>query len=116
MVPNSYLWLLQPSKRVNPRNNGPMENLLKSFASAGVSARRVLFAPRTSKNAHIRRHAAADLFVDTIVYGAHSTATDALRGVSVFLCKLFCVVVCFLCRSTVFKSSFLDRRETLIFD
>ena len=26
------------------------------------------------------RHAAADLFVDTWLYGAHSTATDALRG------------------------------------
>jgi hypothetical protein len=28
------------------------------------------------------RHAAADLFIDSFVYGAHSTATDALRGVS----------------------------------
>lgn len=28
------------------------------------------------------RHAAADLFLDTLIYGAHSTATDALRGVS----------------------------------
>jgi len=83
VVPNSYLWLLQPSKRANPRNNGPMENLLKSFAAAGVSAHRILFAPRTHKNAHIRRHAAADLFLDTIVYGAHSTATDALRGVRI---------------------------------
>lgn len=58
-----------------------MQELLKSFVSAGVAARRILFAPRADKNAHIRRHAAADLFLDTIVYGAHSTATDALRGV-----------------------------------
>jgi predicted O-linked N-acetylglucosamine transferase (SPINDLY family) len=29
---------------------------------------------------HIIRHFAADLFLDSLVYGAHSTATDALRG------------------------------------
>lgn len=85
-VPNSYLWLLQPSKRSNPHNTGPMRSLLDSFVSAGVAARRILFAPRTDKNAHIRRHAAADLFLDTIVYGAHSTATDALRGVCYDIC------------------------------
>ena len=52
------------------------------MAAEGVEAKRVIFAPKMSKSAHIFRHAAADLFLDTVVYGAHSTATDALRGVS----------------------------------
>ena len=39
-----------------------------------------LFAPRVSKRDHILRHRACDLFLDTFIYGAHSTATDSLRG------------------------------------
>jgi predicted O-linked N-acetylglucosamine transferase (SPINDLY family) len=27
-----------------------------------------------------------DLFIDTLVYGAHSTATDALRAVNMYMC------------------------------
>lgn len=81
MVPNSYLWLLEPS-RDRAATAEPQKNLLRSVMAAGVHPNRVIFAPRTHKNAHIQRHAAADLFLDTVVYGAHSTATDALRGVS----------------------------------
>jgi predicted O-linked N-acetylglucosamine transferase (SPINDLY family) len=39
-----------------------------------------VFAKRVSKAEHLRRVSAADLFLDTFLYGAHSTATDALRG------------------------------------
>ena len=46
----------------------------------GISKDRIIFASRRDKALHISRHYAADLFVDTLVYGAHSTATDALRG------------------------------------
>ena len=46
----------------------------------GVPPSRLLFADRANKTTHISRHAAADLFLDSLVYGAHSTATDALRG------------------------------------
>ena len=80
VVPNSYLWLLEPS-RDRAATAEPKKNLLRSVMAAGVDPNRVIFAPRTHKNAHIERHAAADLFLDTVVYGAHSTATDALRGV-----------------------------------
>lgn len=38
-----------------------------------------------SKSEHLRRHAVADLFLDTLTYGAHSTATDALAGGLPFL-------------------------------
>jgi hypothetical protein len=98
-VPNSYLWLMEPG------DSGGSEStkaaLLRSVAAEGVAAQRVLFAPRAAKARHIHRHAAADLFLDTIVYGAHSTATDALRGVrprgnlivscvAVYICALSC--------------------------
>lgn len=41
---------------------------------------RVVWAKRMTKSEHLLRLAAADLFLDTLVYGAHSTATDALAG------------------------------------
>lgn len=41
---------------------------------------RVVWAKRLPKSEHLLRLAAADLFLDTLVYGAHSTATDALAG------------------------------------
>ena len=41
---------------------------------------RLVWADRVPKAEHLRRHAAADLLLDTLIYGAHSTATDALRG------------------------------------
>lgn len=40
----------------------------------------------------IFRHLAADIFVDTFVYGAHSTATDSIRGVSCQWCLLLLYV------------------------
>lgn len=56
--------------------------LRASLAFYGIEQNRLIFANRTSKHAHIYRHLAADLFVDTFTYSAHSTATDALFGVS----------------------------------
>jgi predicted O-linked N-acetylglucosamine transferase (SPINDLY family) len=82
-VPNSVLWLLAPSftssdqKDTVVRDN--INNLATSFGIAGVS-RRIFFASRENKAEHIKRHCAADLFLDTYTYGAHSTATDALIG------------------------------------
>lgn len=47
--------------------------------------RRIVFAKRVPRAQHLSRHAAADLFLDTLTYGAHSTATDALAGGLPFL-------------------------------
>ena len=47
--------------------------------------RRIVFAKRVPRTQHLSRHAAADLFLDTLTYGAHSTATDALAGGLPFL-------------------------------
>ena len=84
LVPRGYLWLLEPSDSGSDGSNGTLSktSILISAVAAGVSRNRIIFAGRSSKSQHIFRHAAADLFLDTIVYGAHSTATDALRGVS----------------------------------
>jgi predicted O-linked N-acetylglucosamine transferase (SPINDLY family) len=46
----------------------------------GIHASRLLFAARVPASQHIQRHGVADLFLDHLIYGAHSTATDALRG------------------------------------
>ena len=39
---------------------------------------RVVFAPRVARAKNYARLRLADLLVDTLVYGAHSTTTDAL--------------------------------------
>jgi hypothetical protein len=68
----SVLWLLEA--RHGERN------LRAEAAAHGVHPSRLIFAARVPKGEHIARHVAADLFLDTFVYNAHSTAADALRG------------------------------------
>lgn len=84
-VPHSYLWLLEPTKYADESMTKSVQhaksNLLTMAAANGVAAERVLFAQRVGKVEHILRHSRASLFLDTVIYGAHSTATDALRGV-----------------------------------
>jgi len=75
-APRSVLWLLHPSEK----HADIAANLRLEAAAAGVAPSRLVFAARVPKHAHLQRHAACDLFVDTFEYGAHSTATDALRG------------------------------------
>lgn len=59
--------------------------LRKEAESQGVDGRRIVWAGWVSKSEHLLRHALADLFLDTLTYGAHSTATDALAGGLPFL-------------------------------
>ncbi len=77
-VPGSVLWLL----------DGPAtENLRKEAAARGVEAGRLIFAPHAAPEAHLVRHALADLFLDTLPYNAHTTASDALyAGVPLVTC------------------------------
>lgn len=70
-VPHSVLWLLDC-------NRWAKANLLKSAVQAGVDPQRIVFAPRVPIEAHLARHAHADLFLDTLPYNAHTTASDAL--------------------------------------
>jgi protein O-GlcNAc transferase len=53
-----------------------------------VEPDRLIFAPRASNPEHLARHRLADLFLDTLPYNAHTTASDALwMGVPVVSCR-----------------------------
>ncbi|CAM9779986.1 unnamed protein product, partial [Choristocarpus tenellus] len=80
-VPNGVLWLLDPSPpKTSDRGEQIKHRLCEAAHAHGVQAERLIWAPRVPKADHLRRHIAADVFLDTFTYGAHSTATDALRG------------------------------------
>jgi protein O-GlcNAc transferase len=68
---NSVLWLLEC-------NQWAKENLQKEAEIAGINKSRLIFAPRVSIESHLARHIHADLFLDTLPYNAHTTASDAL--------------------------------------
>jgi predicted O-linked N-acetylglucosamine transferase (SPINDLY family)/SAM-dependent methyltransferase len=79
-VPGSVLWLLES----NPFMTG---NLRREASDRGVDPSRLVFAPRCSPPDHLARHRLADLFLDTLPYGAHTTASDALwAGLPVLTC------------------------------
>lgn len=79
-VEGSVLWLLED----NPTAS---RNLRREATARGVAAERLVFAPRTKPAEHLARHRAADLFLDTLPYGAHTTASDALwSGLPVLSC------------------------------
>ncbi len=68
-VPGSLLWLL----------DGPHAETLRGEAAArGLAAGRLVFARRAPPDAHLARHRLAGLFLDTLPYNAHTTASDAL--------------------------------------
>jgi len=77
-VPGSVLWLLEPSHRY--KESGIKENLYTEAMSRGIKKDRIRFAKRVDKRNHLLRVNLADLFLDSFLYGAHSTATDSLRG------------------------------------
>jgi predicted O-linked N-acetylglucosamine transferase (SPINDLY family) len=71
-VPNSVLWLSQNNETV-------VNNLRREGLRRRVDAGRIIFAEHMASPAdHLARHRAADLFLDTRPYNAHSTAIDAL--------------------------------------
>ncbi len=70
-VEGSVLWLLED-------NAFAAENLRRESAARGVNPSRLIFAPRTTPENHLARQTLADLFLDTLPYNAHTTASDAL--------------------------------------
>ncbi len=70
-VPGSVLWLIREDPHAE-------SNLRARAHAAGVDAERLVFAERLDKPAHLARHRLADLFLDTLVCNAHTTASDAL--------------------------------------
>lgn len=70
-TPSSVLWLLD--------YNGETNNRIRAAAAErGIAAERIFFAPKILNARHLARYPLADLFLDTIPYGAHTTASDAL--------------------------------------
>jgi predicted O-linked N-acetylglucosamine transferase (SPINDLY family) len=79
-VENSVLWLLASNDTV-------AGNLRAEAERRGVSGDRLVFAPRMLLHEHLARHRLADLFLDTLPYNAHTTASDALwAGLPVLTC------------------------------
>jgi protein O-GlcNAc transferase len=65
-----------------------VRNLRCEAERRGMAAERLVFAPPVPALAdHLARHRQADLFLDTVHYNAHTTATDALwSGLPVVTC------------------------------
>lgn len=70
-VDGSVLWLLED-------NPIAADNLRREARQRGIDPLRLVFAGRMALPDHLARHRAADLFLDTTPYNAHTTASDAL--------------------------------------
>jgi protein O-GlcNAc transferase len=71
-APASVLWLYEGAP-------GVAANLRAQATLAGIDAGRLVFAAHAPHAEHLARHALADLVLDSWPYGAHTTASDALR-------------------------------------
>jgi predicted O-linked N-acetylglucosamine transferase (SPINDLY family) len=80
-TPESVLWLLEGHPRF-------AENIRREATAAGVESERIVFAPKLAVEDHLARLTLADLFLDTLPYNAHTTASDALwAGVPLITCR-----------------------------
>ena len=78
---DAVLWLLAGHPRAQA-------NLRAEAANSGVDPARLIFAPPAAQDAHVARVACADLALDTLPYGAHTTGVDALwAGVPMLTCR-----------------------------
>jgi protein O-GlcNAc transferase len=80
-VPGSVLWLSDGTPAAT-------DHLRRAAAEAHLSER-LIFAPRLENAAaHLARYGLADLFLDTLPFNAHATASDALwAGLPVLTCQ-----------------------------
>ena len=73
-VPGSQIWLSSPGNSADLKRN-----LRAEAQQRGINPDRLVFAKRVpDKSMHFARHRLADLFLDTFVYNASTTAIDAL--------------------------------------
>ena len=70
-VEGSVLWLLEDSATA-------IANLKNEAQVRGITPERLVFAKSLPLADHLARHQLADLFIDTLPYNAHTTASDAL--------------------------------------
>lgn len=80
-IEGSVLWLYEDNPKVASQLRAEAEK-------QGISASRLVFAGRLPLAEHLARHRHADLFIDTLCYNAHTTASDALwAGLPVVTCS-----------------------------
>ena len=80
-VDGSVLWLLE---------SDPLfaANMRREAAARGVDPARLVFAQQLAVDEHLARLASADLFLDSLPYNAHTTASDALwAGLPLLTCR-----------------------------
>ena len=70
-IDGSVLWLMSSNKWAE-------NNLVRKAKEKDISNDRIIFAKRLPHEKHLARIKNADLFLDTIPYNAHTTASDAL--------------------------------------
>jgi protein O-GlcNAc transferase len=70
-VSASCLWIIGD-------NDVAKKNLITETVKHGIDPSRLIFSDRIKVSEHIGRHRLADLFLDTLPYNAHTTASDAL--------------------------------------
>ena len=79
-VEGSALWLIRDRATAET-------NLRREAAARGIDPSRLVFASRLPQADHLARHRLADLFLDTLPFNAHTTASDALWvGLPVVTC------------------------------
>jgi len=79
-IEGSVLWLFED-------NPIAARNLKREAVSRGIAEERIIFAPRMMPPEHLARTRLADLFLDTLPYNAHTTASDALwMGLPIVTC------------------------------
>ena len=71
-APNSVLWLFADNSAVEG-------NLRREAELRSIDPQRLVFADRVPLPDHMARQRCADLFLDTLPYNAHTTASDALQ-------------------------------------
>ena len=81
-VEGSVLWLASGADTL-------VRNLRGAAAERGIAPERLVFAPRLPDvSDHLARYPLADLFLDTLPFNAHTTASDALwAGVPLVTCR-----------------------------
>ncbi len=78
---DAVLWLAVPHALAR-------RNLRGQAARAGVAPERIVFAPVVPQAAHVARLACADLALDVLPYGSHTSGSDALwAGVPLLTCR-----------------------------
>ena len=68
----SILWILKEDEQSSV-------NLVKEAKKRGIDKHRLIFANKTSSEVHLKRLKFIDLYLDTFPYGAHTTASEAIR-------------------------------------